>query len=113
MRTSEAKRTMVLLRQALNAANGSGYQGTRKSIQQAMLKLEAESGRHSQNREEIQNQAQKWWNTVVSGVANNPITGDAATRSLTDLNQMIGQEQSVIDKIEAEVNAAPETLIKD
>jgi hypothetical protein len=123
MRSSEAKRTMDLLRQALTSAQGSDLLETRKSIQQAMLKLEAAAGKRGQKAAASQTEAQKWWEKVVSGVGSGKVSGEAAMRNLKALNKMIGLEEKSIVDIEQEVAAAtqapaaatqaPDRLIKD
>lgn len=113
MRNSEIKKIANLLQQALNAAQGSGLSDTRKNIQKAIENLEISNKKKQKHLE--QNQSQKWWDSLVSGVANGQVTGQSAMRSLEDLNKMIGVQEKTIDDIEKQVSdsTSQDVLIKD
>lgn len=106
------KKAIGLLQLALNSTSGDpSLSEVRHHIKQAMSKLEA--AEHRRNSGSSQTQYQKWWGNIVAGSAAQPISREAAMRSLKDLNDMISAEQKKIHELEQKSQPTNPGLLKD
>lgn len=117
MNINQIQRAKLLLTQAFTAASGtdnSAVLEAKRHMQQAILQLEKVEHKHEKKSDAGENQFQKWWGHVQSGVAAHPMDATAQNKTLAQLNKMIAAEQKTLDDLEKipEINLVDE-LLKD
>lgn len=103
----EINRMRDLLRQAVNIAsdlsNNKAIIEAKNHIKRAINELQNAENIQQGKKEVVATQNEKWWNNIKSGLANQPSANTApqgVMKSLTDLNNMIKEEQNKLDEIE-------------
>ena len=104
-------KTMNLLQQALNSAQGVKLNDTRKCIMQAMKHLEIAQAKTTK-KTQSETLASQWWNNIVANVGNSPVSKQTTMRCLKELDKMIGNQKTVIDQIEKDINSSQNQLLE-
>lgn len=101
----------ALLNQAMKIAsdsmpNNRDIMEAKHNIQKAIGNIEDASKKHQSKKQNGQDQFDKWWGSIQSGVANMAhanISKEATQKSLAELNAMIKEQSNVIDSLEQNV----------
>ena len=120
---NEIARARGLLTQALSVALNS--MPTNKSVleakthmQKALTSLDKVTKEEVRKKSMSGEQFKTWWGNVMGGtsaVAHQPMSAEARTKSLAQLNAMIAEEQKKIDEIEKKVQqtSSSDELLSD
>lgn len=88
---------------ASDLSNNKAIVEAKNHIKRAIIELQNAENIQQNKKTVAETQSQKWWNTIKSGVVNQPIANTAAQavmRSLDEINSMIKEEQDKLDEIE-------------
>ena len=103
----EINRMRELLSRAVNIAsdlsNNKAILEAKNHIKKAIIELQNAENIQQNKKGVAETQNQKWWGTIKSGVANQPVANTAAQavmRSFDEINSMIKEEQDKLDEIE-------------
>jgi hypothetical protein len=100
-----------LLNQAMKIAsdampNNRDIVEAKHNIQRAISNIEDASKKHKSKKQNGQDQFEKWWGSIQSGVSNmahTSISKEATQKTLSQLNAMIREQTNIIDSLENNV----------
>jgi hypothetical protein len=116
----QLNRAKALLQQAMTAAtaampNNHAVTEARSHMRRAISELDNAAKTQDKRQTANETGAKKWWGQIVSGVANQPVTQEAANKSLAALNAMMSVEEKKLADLQAEAEkpTAADQLFRD
>lgn len=98
----QINRAVKLLSQALGVVsnalpNDKTTSEAKSHIKKAIQKIEVAQNHELNKKVKKQSLHEKWWGTVTSGIANQPMSQKAAMRTIEELDKMIQIEKKIIE----------------